>query len=111
MLNLKQICNVLKVLMLRTKPDGKCNVAREELRVLYDYTVGNMPNSPNKFTSLLKHHRIHTKPVWVDSKTVHGVSVVWADAAKFGAFTKVHFPAPALAPAKPALKLVAGKKK
>ena len=103
--------NVLKVLMLRTKPDGKCNVAREELRILYDYTVGNMPNSPNKFTSLLKHHRIHTKPVWVDSKTVHGVSVVWADAAKFGAFTKVHFPAPALVPAKPALKLVAGKKK
>ena len=103
--------NVLKVLMLRTKPDGKCNVAREELRILYDYTVGNMPNSPNKFTSVPTHPGIHTKPVWVDSKTVHGVSVVWADAAKFGAFTKVHFPAPALVPAKPALKLVAGKKK
>lgn len=103
--------NVLKVLMLRTKPDGKCNIAREELRVLYDYTVGNMPNSPNKFTSLLKHHRIHTKPVWVDNKTVHGMPVVWKDVSKFSAFTSVHFPVAAATTPKPALKLVAGKKK
>jgi hypothetical protein len=96
---------VLKTVMLRTKPDGKCNISREELRTLYDYTVGNMPQSPNKFTSLLKHHRIHTKPVWVDNKTVHGLSVTWTDYDQFPAYTKAHFTS-----GKPALKLVAGKK-
>jgi hypothetical protein len=50
---------VLKTLIARTDPTGKCNVAREELRTLFDYCVGNIPNTPNKFTSMLKHHRIH----------------------------------------------------
>lgn len=92
---------LLKALMLRTKPDGKCNIAREELRVLFDYTVGNMPQSPNKFTSLLKHHRVHTKPTWVNNKTVHGISVVWTDVAKFGALSKLHFPQQVKTKAKP----------
>ena len=91
---------VLKTIMVRTKPDGKCNIAREELRTLFDYTVGNMPTSPNKFTSLLKHHRIHTKPVWVDNKTVHGISVTWADVAGFPGYTKMYFEQASTAPTK-----------
>jgi len=91
---------VLKTIMVRTKPDGKCNIAREELRTLFDYTVGNMPTSPNKFTSLLKHHRIHTKPVWVDNKTVHGISVTWADVAGFPGYTKLYFEQASTAPTK-----------
>ena len=87
---------VLKTLMARTDPTtGRCNVAREELRTLFDYCVGNVPNTPNKFTSLLKHHRIHLEPVWVNNKTVRGMKVQWQDVRAFKAYTLEHFaPAP-----------------
>ena len=82
---------VLKDLMLRTKPDGKCNISRDELRTLLDYVTGNMPDSPNKFTSLLKHHRMHTLKVWVDNRPVYGLSLRWMDVAEFPNYTKTHF--------------------
>lgn len=83
--------NVLRNVMLRTAPNGACSISREELRTLFDYVVGNIPASPNKFTSLLKHHRVHMQAVWVDNKTVRGVPVVWQDAAQFSKYTKQHF--------------------
>jgi hypothetical protein len=83
--------DVLKTLMLRTDPKGACSISREELRTLFDYVVGNIPRSPNKFTSLLKHHRVHIQAVWVDNKTVRGIPVAWKDHAQFGAYTKAHF--------------------
>lgn len=68
----------------RTDPlNGKCNITREELRTIFDYCVGNMPTSPNKFTSLLKHHRIHLEPVWIDGRTVRGMKVQWKDYKDF----------------------------
>lgn len=63
----------------RTDAKGGCNISRDELRVIFDYTVGNMPTTPNKFTSMLKHHRIHMTKVWIDSKAVQGIKVTWSD--------------------------------
>ena len=79
---------VLHTLIERTTPDGKCNLAREELRTLFDYCVGNIPTTPNKFTSLLKHHRIHLAPVWVNNKTVRGTQTKWVDVANFAKYKK-----------------------
>lgn len=79
---------VLRTLIERTTPDGKCNLAREELRTLFDYCVGNIPTTPNKFTSLLKHHRIHLAPVWVNNKTVRGTQTKWTDVANFAKYKK-----------------------
>ncbi len=74
---------------------GKCSIAREELRTLLDYVCGGMPTSPNKFTSLLKHHRIHVTPVWIAPKTVKGISIIWADIAQFPQYFTANFaPAP-----------------
>lgn len=84
---------LLQMLMARTYPDGKCNISRDELRTLFDYTVGNMPTTPNKFTSRLKHHRIHVQVVWVDKKSVKGINVVWKDTAHFKKYTDDNFPA------------------
>ena len=82
----------LRDLLVRTDAlTGKCNVARDELRTLYEYTVGKIPDSPNKFTSLLKHHRVHTKKVWVDEKAVYGISTTFQDVAKFDSFLKSNF--------------------
>jgi hypothetical protein len=64
---------VLKALLLRTdRNNGICNIARDELKIIFNYVVGGMPTSPNKFTSLLKHHRIHMKDVWINTGTTAG---------------------------------------
>lgn len=102
--------SVLKTLITRTDPTGKCNIAREELRTLFDYCVGNMPNSPNKFTSLLKHHRIHLEVVWVNNKAVRGIKTQWQDFKAFPTYLKDHFSAPAAAAAPTSAKKPAAKK-
>ena len=91
---------VLKNLIDRTDAEtGVCNVSRDELRTMFEYVVGGMPNTPNKFTSLLKHHRIHTVKVRVNSSTPYGMRVVWKDVAQFQAYHDTLSPRPA-APAK-----------
>ncbi|WP_087746321.1 primase-helicase family protein [Acidovorax sp. T1m] len=86
--------DVLRNAMARTQPSGDCAVAREELRTLFDFTVGGMPTSPNKFTSLLKHHRIHMDAVWVNNKTVRGIKVRWKDMAQFPTYLSQHLASP-----------------
>jgi len=79
--------HVLRLLLGRTDvKTGRCSVSREELRVMYDFVSGSMPQTPNKFTSLLKHHRIHIEKVWMDNHTVSGIKVTWADLANFGMY-------------------------
>ena len=90
---------VLKNLIARTDPGtGKCNITRDELRTMFEYCVGKIPDTPNKFTSLLKHHRIHLEPVWLDTKAVRGMKVQWVDVKEFKTYTAEHF-TPVVAPA------------
>jgi hypothetical protein len=66
-----------------------------------------MPDTPNKFTSMLKHHRIHMSKVWID-KAVQGIKTTWqGDAQALAALRDIIEP-----PAKPPVKLkaVGGKK-
>jgi len=56
---------------------NKNNLARDELRVLFQYCIGSVPLSPNKFTSYLRHHRIHMDYVWNGQRSVRGVQVHW----------------------------------
>lgn len=84
---------VLQALLDRTKLGGVCNISRDELRTIFEYTVGNIPSTPNKFTSLLKHHRIHITKVWVNNGTMNGISTTWKDERKFNEYRKVFAPA------------------
>ena len=85
---------VLDILKRTDALTGKVNVARDELRTIFEYTVGKIPESPNKFTSLLKHHRIHIKKVWGGDKTVNGISCEFKDIADFDKYLKAHFSIP-----------------
>ena len=60
-----------------SNPSGHDKLTRDELFTIFDYTIGNMPVSPNKFTSILKHHRIYLRPVWKYGRTVRGIEVNW----------------------------------
>ncbi len=85
---------VLRNMIARTQPGGSCTISREELRTLFDFTVGGMPTSPNKFTSLLKHHRLHMEVVWVNNKSVRGIKTTWKDTTQFQMYLDQHLASP-----------------
>lgn len=60
----------------------KC-LARDELFIIYDYCVGGMPDTPNKFTAMLKHHRLYLKKVRRGDSLFKGVDIKWAHNAKW----------------------------
>ena len=98
---------VLRTLIGRTQSSGSCNIAREELRTMFDFTVGGMPTSPNKFSSLLKHHRIHMEVVWIDNKSVRGMKVFWKDTTMFDGYLTQHLTSPMTqVPAAPKLRVI-----
>lgn len=80
------------ILMRADALTGKCNIHRDELWQLFERTVGKMNTSPNKFTSLLKHHRVHVKKVWLHDKAVMGITTVFKDIENFDKYLKAHFP-------------------
>lgn len=97
--------DVLNTLHGRTDTKtGQCNISREELRTMFEYVVGGMPSTPNKFTSLVKHHRLHITKVWVKGQgTVNGIQATWKDLPKWGPLGAKLNP-PAIQPSKPAPK-------
>lgn len=69
------------------------NLSRDELFIIYDYCVGGMARSPNKFTAMLKHHRIHTKRIRRFDRLFYGIDVTWKqDDAWFTAQTEAMNP-------------------
>ena len=56
----------------RTEPSA---ILRDELHILLDYTVGGMPKTPIKFSSYLKHHKLHIVTVSRSGKSQKGVPV------------------------------------
>jgi hypothetical protein len=54
----------------------KC-LTRDQMIAALQYVVGDVPESPNKFTSLLKHHRTITEKIWYDNKAQMGIKVKW----------------------------------
>jgi hypothetical protein len=64
--------------------NGVHRMTRDELRVLFAYNVGEVPRTPAKFTSLLRHHRISLIPMRIHGHavTVRGFEITWrADAS------------------------------
>lgn len=77
----------LTEILASTSPaNGKCSIARDTLYTLFEYCVGNMPDTPNKFTSFLKHHRIYVTKVWHQTSTVNGIKVEFQDVAQWPAY-------------------------
>lgn len=74
---------------------GKCAIPRDTLFTLFNYCVGNMPDTPNKFTSFLKHHRIYVTKVWHQNRTVNGVKVEFQDISQWPTYqTQIDPPKP-----------------
>lgn len=52
-------------------------LTRDDLFAIMEWCVGSMPQSPHKFTALLKHHRIHLIQIWKNNRNVRGIDVAW----------------------------------
>lgn len=64
--------------LLRDVAMGKKPVLlREELRTVFEYTVGKMSPSPHKFTSQIKHHDISLEPMKMNGESVRGFRIKW----------------------------------
>lgn len=56
---------------------AESRLSRDELLVIFEHCVGNMPKTPNKFTSLLKHRGIKLERMRVQSAVTYGLRVEW----------------------------------
>lgn len=52
-------------------------LTRDELFIIYEWCVGNMPQTTHKLTAMLKHHKIHMKQMWINGKNVRGIETRW----------------------------------
>ena len=53
-------------------------LTRDELFVLFEYCHGNIPQSPNKFTRLLKHKGITTTKIRnAHGELAYGMHITW----------------------------------
>lgn len=52
-------------------------LSRDELMIVFEHCVGNMPSTPNKFTSLLKHRNMKTERLHIDGRMQYGLKVEW----------------------------------
>ena len=72
--------------LLSTQP---LNLSRDELYAITNWCVGDMPQSPHKFASLLKHHKTELETVWKNGRTCRGIKIKqWKAPASFLAATQ-----------------------
>ena len=53
------------------------HLTRDELWVLFEHAIGNIPVSPHKFTRLLRHKRLETQRIRQNDKLFYGIKVKW----------------------------------
>jgi hypothetical protein len=58
--------------LIRTKRN---KLRREELLIIFQYNIGNIPVTPAKFTRFCGHHGLNIVPLNLDNKTFRGVQV------------------------------------
>lgn len=57
--------------------NGTNKLSREELMIIFEWCIGGMPDSPNKFAAILKHHNILLSQIWKHGRNVRGISTKW----------------------------------
>lgn len=67
----------LLVRILTDDAESATKLSRDDLFTMFDWCDGKAPASPNKFTALLKHHRIYLKPINIGGRTTRGIDVRW----------------------------------
>lgn len=79
--NARAYCILLKDIAAQLMTDkhawSQYPISREDLQIILQYNVGSMPETPNKFTSLLRHNGIETTQVRKNGRKTYGIKVNW----------------------------------
>lgn len=70
-------------------------ITRDQLRILFEHTIGKVPEGANKFTRFLAHHGLHTKRIKIDNVSHYGVQTSWHLSAEDNAELLKRFKLPA----------------
>jgi hypothetical protein len=68
---------LMRQIALAALDNPLATVSRDELQIILQYNVGNMPETPNKFTSLLRHNGIETTQLRHKGVKTYGIDVRW----------------------------------
>lgn len=75
--NAQAYCMLMRKIAAEALTSPISTLSRDELLLILQYNVGNMPQTPNKFTSLLRHQNIETKRVRRNGQSTYGIDVTW----------------------------------
>jgi hypothetical protein len=53
----------------------RTKLSRDDLMILFRWCIDNVPEAPNKFTTMLRHHGMQLKPLWLDGQATRGYEV------------------------------------
>jgi hypothetical protein len=62
-------------LMTELNKTRRGKLSREELMIIMRWCVDTVPDTPNKFTAMLRHHALDLEPIWVHGRTQRGVDI------------------------------------
>jgi hypothetical protein len=83
--NAQAYCMLMKKLIHEAINMPKNTLSRDEMLIILQYNVGNMPPTPNKFTSLLRHNGIETTQIRRNGMKTMGINVEWKLSAELRA--------------------------
>ena len=50
----------------------RTKLSRDDLMIMFRWCIDNVPEAPNKFTTMLRHHGMQLKPLWLDGQATRG---------------------------------------
>lgn len=53
----------------------RTRLSREDLMTIFRWCVDSVPDSPNKFTALMRHHGVEMEVIWLDNRSVRGIEI------------------------------------
>lgn len=62
-------------LIMQLQASGQTKITRDNLFIIFGWCLDKIPESPNKFATMLRHHGLELVPIWVNNKTVRGYDV------------------------------------
>lgn len=90
--------NILTETLIAIKENGHTTrLSRDELHMIFKYTVGVIPETPNRFTSYLRRLGIKTKQMYINGKNTMGFEIEWDKATNADELIATYLNAEAIA--------------
>jgi hypothetical protein len=63
------------VLIEELRETRRLRLTRDDIMTILRWCVDNVPETPNKFTAMLRHHGVELKILWINNKTCRGMEI------------------------------------